>query len=91
LCPRGQEPEEVYLEGNLYVLELAVNDLLGAKDLAGKCHSTLIRVGPRGDREMVLGGEGRILISGSVVGVRHDIYISDNSIDPVAGKAVRLP
>jgi hypothetical protein len=90
LYPRGQEPEEVYLEGNLYVLELAVNDLLGAKDLAGKCDNILISVGPRGDREMVRGSEGRIL-SDSVAGVRHGIYISDDSIDTVAGKAVRLP
>jgi hypothetical protein len=79
------------LEGNLYVLELAKNDLLGTTDPADTCDGTLIRVTPHGDHETVREGEGRILPGSVAVSGHGDIYISNNSIDRVAGKAVRLP
>jgi hypothetical protein len=79
------------LDGNLYGLEFAVNDLLGATDPADNCDGTFIRVTPHGDHETVREGEGRILPGSVAVSGHGDIYISNNSIDRVAGKAVRLP
>ncbi len=63
--------------------------LAGRKDPAGNCDGTLTRVTPYGDRETVR--EGRILFGSAAVSNHGDIYMSNDSIDRVAGEAVLLP
>lgn len=74
--------------GNLYVLEIAANGLLGA-ELGGDFTGALIRVNTDGSREVVM-QEGLLAPTGMAIGRDGYIYVANNGVFPGQGEILKI-